>query len=208
MNSVKHALWVLIDFAVSDTWDFKNLFSCCCFITLNANEPELLCWPVPEDKRKKIHNTMTATFLKRELHQRSKLAWTWLLYWYLFEKNTFLLQIWAPQGAACWFIFYQWRGKLMTHLILWPHMLTLFMSLLELIYADCWAQNGSTQSHVFQTFKDQFLTNRMRNQAKKKLLWVHFLKKKLLWVHFLLYRYIYFLLMGPMMLLWFGSPLT
>ena len=41
-----------IDFAVSDTWDLENLFSCCCFITLNANKPELLCWPVPEDKRK------------------------------------------------------------------------------------------------------------------------------------------------------------
>ena len=198
MNSIKHALWVLIDFAVSDTWDFKNLFSCCCFITLNANEPELLCWPVPEDKRKKIHNIMTATFLKRELHQRSKLAWTWLLYRYLFEKGTILLQIWAPQGAACWFIFYQWRGKLMTHLILWPHMLTLFMSLLELIYADCWAQNGSTQS-CFPNFQ-RSIFNEQDEKPSKKTPAVSTLS--------IIHIYIYFLLMGPMMLLWFGSPLT
>ena len=52
----------------------------------------------------------------------------------------------------------------------------------DLIYvtdADCWAQNGSTQSHVFATFKHQF------NKQDEKL------SKKPCWVHFLLYIYIY-----------------
>ena len=93
--------------------------------------------------------------------------------------------------------FYQWRGKLMTHLILWPHMLTLLTSLIELIYADCWAQNGSTQS-CFPNFQRSIFNEQDEKPSKRNLLRVHFL----------LYIYIYFLLMGPMMLLWFGSPIT
>lgn len=35
--------------------------------------------------------------------------------------------------------------------------------------SDCWAENGSTEGHIFVTVKHHFLTGRNRNQCEKML---------------------------------------
>lgn len=60
------------------------------------------------------------------------------------------------------------RGWLVTHLIILPHMLALFMIMMSLIQFGTFLQLIQTSGHISITFKHKFLTNRMRNQAPTK----------------------------------------
>ena len=64
----------------------------------------------------------------------------------------------------------------------------------DIIDSNCWAQNGSTHGHVFTAFKHKFWSSHKEDKKSSGLL---------LFVFFLL-----FLLIGPIMFLWFSSPLT
>ena len=83
---------------------------------------------------------------------------------YLYKRSSFLLGIWASQGAAMLVSLltneeqkragsrYIWYYRDFVH---------------DVTDTDCWAQNGNVHGHIFTTFKKcQFLANRTRNEVE------------------------------------------
>ena len=116
------------------------------------------------------------------------------------QQNTFLCQIWAPQG---WFAFTKGEQKTFGWWCIWYLCLTSHTWALLWHHWDahCWAQNGSTHFPFFlffyffvvATFQLSIFKNRLRNQVKN------------CWVS--AFVFIPSLLTAAVMLLWFVPSL-
>ena len=88
----------------------------------------------------------------------------------ILTQKLFFFFAWSVSSwGQCWFALSKWRaenGSFMMYLTHATHASMVYDITYCVSYTYCWAQNGSTRSHGFGTFKHRFSTNRTRNRVK------------------------------------------
>ena len=77
-----------------------------------------------------------------------------------------MLWIWAPHGAAMLLYSLLKKGRTRLAHSIFSTLATHTGLVQDITHTDCWAQNGTTHSHVFTTFSCWFSAKRTQNRVK------------------------------------------